>query len=477
MRLLYSQPGYAMAPSPVASAPSAAAHMEVPAQVPVWNQVVTWLLFWPLLTLIARQAVYFAGPALSGVLTKNGDIVQSGRDYHTALYVILIFQLAFAAAGNRKIWLLLKEHPLIPAGLALPTLSALWSATPIPTLQMAIELTLCTLFVCFLWTRFSTEQLMSLLMLMGVVASALSIFFVIALPSYGIFAGYAGGAWQGICDHKNTLGLSMAYLLTPVFFAQQYSRLRRQLYAGLLLFMIVMSQSKGAWLYTLAMLAFVGCLQLMKRFRRHESLLFTLLIVATVIAVGIIAVSSFGQIATILGKDPTMSGRTDIYREVWHSVLKAPLLGYGYGGFWKVDPEATRIGLAIGWTNIGYSESGVLDLALHLGFAGVALVLLMLGRAVVQGVRLLRSPSYSPRVGWFLTILFLAAVTNVDAGWLLVSGTLDWVMILIACIGLEAETRRARTAGEHHFPSYAQPLSVMRSSSALAPSYVDLREC
>jgi hypothetical protein len=71
-------------------------------------------------------------------------------------------------------------------------------------------------------------------------------------------------------------------------------------------------------------------------------------------------------------------------------------------------------------------------------------VLLMLGRAAIQGIRLLRSPYYSPRIGWFLTILFLAALSNINAGWLLVSDKLDWVLILIACIGLEIETRRAR---------------------------------
>jgi hypothetical protein len=65
---------------------------------------------------------------------------------------------------------------------------------------------------------------------------------------------------------------------------------------------------------------------------------------------------------------------------------------------------------------------------------------------VLQAVRLLRSPFYTPRVGWFLTILVLAALTNIDAGWLLATGNLDWVMILIACLGLQAETNRARAA-------------------------------
>jgi hypothetical protein len=87
-----------------------------------------------------------------------------------------------------------------------------------------------------------------------------------------------------------------------------------------------------------------------------------------------------------------------------------------------------------------------MELALQIGFVGVGLVVAMIGKAVIQGIRLLRSPSYSPRVGWFLTILLLAALTNIEAGWLLTADTLDWVLILIACIGLNAESRGIRVS-------------------------------
>ena len=58
----------------------------------------------------------------------------------------------------------------------------------------------------------------------------------------------------------------------------------------------------------------------------------------------------------MLGKSSSMSGRTDIYREVWIAIKKQPVLGYGYGSFWGLNPanvEARRIGYAITWPNIG----------------------------------------------------------------------------------------------------------------------------
>jgi len=412
---------------------------------PVTRLLLTYLLFWPLLCLIARQAPYFAGPARDASSFENGRSVGEGSSYHAFLYFMMAIESICAASCDRAIVGVLKRNPLIPAGLALVLLSTVWSASIVNTLHLWVELSLSTLFACYLAVRIPAERLMRQFMFMGVAAALLSTLFAVALPRYGVFAGYSGGAWQGICDHKNTLGVSMAYLLTPAFFAD-CRRWQRLGYIGFLLFLIGMSQSRGAWLCTAGVLLFVAALHLIRRLNSHESILLRIVLCLSVLALAAALTTSFGSFSSMLGKSVSMSGRTDIYREVWLSIRKAPILGYGYCGFWGVNPEATRIGISIGWTNIGYSENGILELALQLGFVGVAVVLWMIARAVIQGIRLLRSPHYSPRTGWFLTILFLCALSNIDAGWLLVTGTLDWLMILIACVGMQAETDWARTA-------------------------------
>jgi exopolysaccharide production protein ExoQ len=186
-------------------------------------------------------------------------------------------------------------------------------------------------------------------------------------------------------------------------------------------------------------------LHLYRRLRRSHALLLILMTGAICTALIVLTAVYFPNLAALVGKDPTMSGRFKIYKEVWLAILKKPVLGYGLGGFWFPGSlESQRLGLAIGWANIGYSENGVLELALQIGFLGVAFVLAMIATAVVRAVKLLRSPFYTPRVGWFLTILVLAMLTNIDAGWFLTADTLDWVLIVIACIGLNEESARVR---------------------------------
>lgn len=417
------------------------------ADTPVSQQILSWLLFWPLLTLIARQSVYFDGPARTVEAYQNGAAMAGARGSHYYLYVDLLFLLGFVLAGYRQVWATLKRNPLILGMLALGVCSAFWSAVPAITLQMCIEVGLCTLFACYLSSRYTTDLLMQLLIFMGVAAALLNILFALALPGYGIFEGYAGGAWQGICNHKNTLGISMAFLLSPIFFTNSYSRERRITYGALLLFLIYKSQSRGAWFDTAGMLLFVACLSVIRRVRARE-LKFALFVMTTVgLATIVLGVHFWPLLAGNMGKSASMTGRTGIYVEVWRSIMKRPVLGYGFGGFWgSGSPESQRIGLAIGWPNIGYAENGILELALQMGFLGVGLLVSMIAKAVVQGVRLLRSPHYSPRVGWFLTILFLAALTNIDAGWFMTLDTLDWVLILVSCIGMNEEIHGNRSS-------------------------------
>src|SRR5205814_5996307 len=212
------------------------------APVRISRLLLTYLLFWPLLCLIARQAPYLSGPARDAASFQQGRSAGEGANYRANLYLLMAMQTIFAAGCARAIAGVLKKNPSVPAGLALALLSALWSGSTVNTLHLWVELSLSTLFACYLAVRLPTERLMRQLMFMGVAASLLSVLFVAALPGYGIFAGYAGGAWQGICDHKNTLGLSMTYLLTPAFFVN-CRRWQRLTYILLTLFMIAMSQS------------------------------------------------------------------------------------------------------------------------------------------------------------------------------------------------------------------------------------------
>jgi O-antigen ligase len=386
----------------------------------------------------------------------------------------LLILAGFGAVGFVKIKTVLLRNRLILLGLILTVVSALWSATPLLTLRMSVELILSTGFTCYLAARFQPERLMNLLLMFGLIAALFSIILVLFMPKYGLFHGYGSGAWQGICNHKNSLGIAMAFLLTPVFFVQK-PFLLKACYSALLLFMVAMSQSRGAWLETLGTLAFVVWLFAFRKCQGKESVVLLMVTAAAVTVIVILGIWYLGPITRMLGKDPTLTGRTGIYTTVFDSILRSPILGYGYGAFWKFDPESFRIAIRLKWMNIGYAENGFLELALQLGIVGVLVVLAMFIKAIRQSIFLIRSGLYTPRIGWYLTIIVLDLLTNIDSGWLMVSHTLDWSLTMVACIGLANEVRRIQpqVKGTMSKPvgfrqAFSEPATVLAAQQSLS---------
>jgi O-antigen ligase len=125
------------------------------------------------------------------------------------------------------------------------------------------------------------------------------------------------------------------------------------------------------------------------------------------------------------------------------SIVKHPILGYGYGAFWHgLNHESLIIALRIHWMTVGYAENGFLELWLWLGTIGLCLVLLYFGKAIGQSIQLLHSRYYTPRVGWFSVIIFLELMTNIEAGVVLAPSHINWTMTLIAFVGLGNEMRQ-----------------------------------
>jgi exopolysaccharide production protein ExoQ len=414
-------------------------------RAPIHQQVVNWLLMLPLLNMVAKGSLSFLSPPATAFNYQNAYLANTAPGIRPQVVINLLLLGTFALAGNRKVWRVLIENRLLLMSLVFAAVSVLWSEAPVLTLRMAVEVTLTTLFACYLNAKMSTERLMNLLMLLGLVAAGLSVILVIFKPQYGIFQGYAGGAWQGISTHKNTLGLSMAFLLTPVFFVKKPIAVKIG-YAAPLFFLVVMSQSRGAWLETAGMLLFVAWLATFRRLNSKESLAFAMVTITVGIGVVVFGVTHSAMFAAFLGKDPTLTGRTVIYSAVLESIFKHPLLGYGFGAFWKFNPESLNIALSVNWINIGYAENGLLDLWLQVGAVGVGLVVLMFAKAIRQATKLIRSQYYTPRVGWFSSVIVLELLANVAGGWLMAGSAIDWLLTLVACLGLANEVRSINTS-------------------------------
>ncbi len=152
---------------------------------------------------------------------------------------------------------------------------------------------------------------------------------------------------------------------------------------------------------------------------------------------------------TLLGKDVTLTGRTEIWSAVLDSIAKRPLLGYGYQAFWLgLQGESYRVILAVSWV-LAQAQNGFLDVMLEMGVAGLTIVLLVFGFAFRDGVVCLfqsRDQTQLRAVEWYLAIVVLTLFYNLDESFLFDPKHLGSMMFLLACVGLRIEWLRLRAA-------------------------------
>ena len=80
---------------------------------------------------------------------------------------------------------------------------------------------------------------------------------------------------------------------------------------------------------------------------------------------------NFAKVTALIGKDPTMSRRTELWKMSLADIQENPLLGYGYGAFWDTTSRPARLIREEVWKEAPHSHNGYIELALGLGLVGL----------------------------------------------------------------------------------------------------------
>jgi exopolysaccharide production protein ExoQ len=344
-----------------------------------------------------------------------------------------------------------RRDKLISLILAWAILSTVWSQNPTISLQDGLFLAMNIALAFYLLERFSCDGILRLLVWVGAAAALASLLVVIVLPQYGLMnrGQYGLGAWEGIYGHKNICGEAMGLLLMPIFFAKirsRYALLFRIFYVVLISIIIVMSRTVGAYIICGSSVLLIVVMKLLAKMRRADAFALSVLLIAAALGGAIVAVDFAPDVLSLLGKDPTLTGRTTIWGAVMMSILKKPLIGYGFKAFWHgLNGESANTILTTKWTGLSYSENGVLDLWLDLGGIGVALYVCVFLRAVKDATYCLRRNA-SPFVMWCTLMLFTVVISNVEGGAMLLPSSLACILPIMAYAGLRRERLRLKAA-------------------------------
>jgi exopolysaccharide production protein ExoQ len=320
-------------------------------------------------------------------------------------------------------------------------LSTLWSQDPLLTFRKAVLLFLLFTFAWFFATYYSPADQMRLLFAAGVIVALASIAMAILLPQYGISWE---GEWKGVFGQKNRMGLSMVFLFAGLPFCPIPSGRRLltlALQAILPIGLILLSQSKTSLILAVVLIVVRVFGPYIAR-RRKEQLPFVLFgAVCGIVLVTLVITIGREIILPLLGRESTLTGRTEhwallstyAYRHLW--------LGYGYEAFWTATGDSLRVITAVGAGMKG-ADSGYVDTMLQFGLVGLGLLFLILLVCVRNFVKLLRRV-YVPLIAyWYAGIILAIFVGSLTEGLFLIPTGITSFIFVVACAGLRDLTQK-----------------------------------
>ncbi|MGI9437052.1 MAG: O-antigen ligase family protein [Geminicoccaceae bacterium] len=315
---------------------------------------------------------------------------------------------------------------------AIAGISYIWSIDPEATSRRTLSLFVTTLMGIYLVVRFDFEDLIRFLMpAFGIVIIA-SLVWALALPEYGVHGeGAHGGAWRGIFFHKNNNGRAMVYALAVILTAAYCGYVSRPIaiVLGALAVLVLVGSTSKTSLIALIALVMGFTTAFMVRGAAVKSALITLAVLAIGWHVGLAVFFSYEAILEFLGRDPTLTGRTELWTFVLDLALERPFGGYGYEAFWSGEksPGAT---LALEW-GISDAHNGWIEIFVSLGAPIIVLIFLTLVTVVFRSVILAR---YHPDIGPALLIMmfiFPLMTIAMSESVFLVIHSIDWMMLVI----------------------------------------------
>lgn len=404
------------------------------------TRVLTWLAGLIEQAYVVIGFLLFSGAfiAIPVKLTEGSLVPGQVNPWSTlSTAALLAGGIVIAYVHRRSVGALLLRGGVVNAFVVLALMSALWSFAPDITLRRWVTLATSVLFAYVAVERFELARLVRMMALACLIAALGSIVVAFALPRAGIATPSHPGAWNGVFGHKNSLGwmmILMAICYICIWVDEPARRWSAAIALAICLGVTSMTQSMTSFV-SIGIAALLRLLLTVGRAAPLPRLWLLSLVGATVVGGSLIMVTFWTEIMTALHRDPTLTGRVPLWAEVLLRIADAPVLGWGYGGYWlEWNPDMRLLWQAVGWEPPD-AHSGYLDLAVQLGVGGALLGIAPLVLGIRRSVRAYLAGTLpgAPFAFVFLVILFIGSLDESS----LYRGDIHCVLMVICYLSLQ----------------------------------------
>lgn len=336
---------------------------------------------------------------------------------------------------NKKfipLWLIsLRGNPFIWLLVFWSILSTFWSTDPVVTLKAGIILTGLNIFCLYLVEQYNERELFNIVGYSMTFMAFLSLF----------IHNYGNGRFSGIFSSKNELGTMMA--LNAVFWylkanhKSKYSWLYLVIAASSISLVFIAYSSTGIFIF-IALLFLSVTIPILTKLKYKFAVVAVISFISLSTFLSVKAIENMEQIFGSVGKDMTMSGRTELWEQVWIAIQQRSFFGYGPYGFWQLwkgtnSPSYHLI--SVGW-DPPHAHNGYLDLWVALGAIGLSLFLISLLLSIVQSLHYIMNKRGDPESLFPLIFIVYICIYNYSGSSIMIPKFNGWFMYIFAAIHL-----------------------------------------
>ncbi|MFM2431049.1 MAG: hypothetical protein RLZZ511_2262 [Cyanobacteriota bacterium] len=334
------------------------------------------------------ESLYLSPDALATATPESNPFDPIFSKVQLGIYIVTIVLLL---ARWRSTVQILWQHKLMTLLLLLVLSTALWSDWPVESWRKGLNAFATGCFGVYVATRYSLkQQLQNIAIALGL-ATLFCWGFSLWAPGVAIEGGANAGSWRGPLTQKNLLARLMDLSVLCNLLLVWAGARGRSLYLVMLGLSAGLLWLSGSKTGLIVMLVLCLLLPLYRALRLKDSLLIPVLI-ATILVTGtasILVVSNWEALLQGLGRDPSLSGRTELWQQSWEFAMTRPWLGHGFRAFWQPAGEATRIWQALGYKP-PHAHNGYINLALDMGVLGLGLFGLNLAWFYIRSIQHVR---------------------------------------------------------------------------------------
>jgi O-antigen ligase len=286
----------------------------------------------------------------------------------------------------KKLTLAIVRTPWLITIALFAVLSTAWSQDPNLTFRRSLLLIGTILFGLYFGSRFELREQIHILAWTLLAVLMASAALAIVAPSMGVDGGGHFGNWRGLFHQKNMLS-RVACLAVIVFLMWRPSfRAVRPFAIVFAIVVLVMTRSATGMVVCLCLFVVMQVIRV-ARLQPTNLVPIAVVLLALGALLGITLASNSAVALSVLGRDASLTGRTQLWQAVLVSISKRPILGYGFDAFWLgVQGESGQIVRTVRWMVI-HAHNGILDLWLNLGAIGLALSLIAYSVCVRKSLR------------------------------------------------------------------------------------------